>query len=153
MTGIFVPWSNNPNSPGWIEDGAGCHIWVGASLGGYGQARNPVTGKTGFVHRIRYEREIGPIPEGMGLDHFACDNGAGGCCNPRHCRPTTQRENVLRGDTVPARNAAKTHCPRGHELVEGNLVASVAKSGGRKCRLCVNERQNERYRNNKRAAL
>lgn len=33
MTGVFVAWNPSPrrkDSPGWIEDGSGCHIWVGA---------------------------------------------------------------------------------------------------------------------------
>lgn len=140
MTGIFVPWNpRNPNSPGWIEDGSGCHIWVGAKSNyGYGQVNH--NGKTTHVHRLRYEREVGPIPPGTQLDHFVCDNGPGGCCNPHHCRPVTRRENMLRSDSIAAINRAKTHCPKGHPLSGDNLERYQAQSGGRKCRQCVTER-------------
>lgn len=132
MTGIFVAWSDQPHAPGWIEDGTGCEIWIGASNGsGYGRAW--VDGRAQMVHRMRYEREIGPIPDGMELDHFACDNGAGGCCNPRHCRPVTPRENQLRGDTISSQNSAKTHCPHGHPL-DGR-----DNRGSRYCKTCKRE--------------
>lgn len=90
--GPFVPL--NPERPklGWIVVESGCHIWTGAIVGGYGQVS--VGGKRHRVHRYRYEREVGPIPEGLVLDHFACDNPA--CCNPAHVRPVTHWENTLR---------------------------------------------------------
>lgn len=78
---------------GWIVAENGCHIWQGARTGGYGAVR--VNGRMLRAHRARYEREVGPIPEGLVLDHFACDNRL--CCNPAHVRPVTVRENVLRG--------------------------------------------------------
>jgi hypothetical protein len=87
---------------------------------------------------VRYEREVGPIPEGMELDHFACDNGPGGCCNPHHCRPVTTRENVLRGGNMAARCMAKTHCAAGHLLSEDNLVPNDKRYGKRRCRACTN---------------
>lgn len=102
-----------------------------------------------MVYRVRYEREIGPIPGGMQLDHL-CDNGPGGCCNPHHCRPATPRENTLRGRTLPAANARKTHCPRGHPLSGDNLVPSRLAKGERKCRTCENARCLARYHATKR---
>jgi len=75
-----------------------------------------------LVHRVRYELEVGPIPEGMQLDHYVCDNGAGGCCNPHHCRPDTARGNTLRGVGPSARAARQTRCKQGHELAGENLI-------------------------------
>jgi hypothetical protein len=46
----------------------------------------------------------------------------------------TQRENNLRGNTVAAANAAKTHCPKGHEYTEDNIYWTT--SLGRQCRAC-----------------
>lgn len=146
MTGVFVEWlPGRKNTPGWVEDGAGCHIWVGCRNDrGYGSVR--VNGRTISAHRARYEREVGPIPEGMELDHFACDNGPGCCCNPRHCRPVTRRENILRSEAQSAINAAKTHCKNGHPLTGSNLAPTVLKQRGiRRCVECRNARARERY--------
>lgn len=140
MTGVFVQYG--PGGPrgvvGWIEDGSGCHVWVGALNGG-GYGRVWTKGRYRPAHVIRYEREIGPIPDGMDLDHFRCDNKA--CCNPAHVRPVTVRENVLRGNSMAARHAAKTHCPQRHPLAGDNLVASFLVLGQRSCRVCRNVRQ------------
>lgn len=142
MTGIFVAWSDRANSPGWIEDGTGCEIWMGArNSGGYGHAT--VNGRTQLVHRLRYEREIGPIPDGLQLDHFACDNR--GCCNPRHCRPVTNRENVLRGDGLTSQCRAKTHCPKGHPYSGDNVRMQRGRKRCRHCRQCHRE-WNRAYR-------
>jgi hypothetical protein len=136
VTGVFVPWSNRRNSPGWVEDGSGCHIWVGGSLKGYGLVW--VNGTMRYVHRVRWEAVHGPVPKGLPLDHFVCNNP--GCCNPDHVRPATHRENVLRGDGPASRNAAKAHCKRGHSLLDpANLVASSLRLYGKRiCRTCHN---------------
>jgi hypothetical protein len=136
LIGVFVPWNpKRKDSPGWTKDANGCDIWRGANVKGYGVVRVGPT-RNYLVHRLRYEREIGPIPEGAELDHFVCDNGAGGCCNPHHCRPVAHRENLLRGNTVASIHAAKTHCPKNHPLSGDNLVRGS--HGERKCRTCEN---------------
>ena len=144
MTGVFVrwnPWTTKGNAY-WVEDGTGCEIWVGAKTK-QGYAMGGYKGHVGFVYRLRYEMEIGPIPEGMHLDHI-CNRGGDGCCNPRHCRPVTPRENILRSESVAASNRAKTHCPKGHPLDGNNLVLGVMQRlGSRQCRTCANERQRE----------
>lgn len=132
----LYPWiPRRKNSPGWLVDPeTGCHIWQGArDSSGYALAR--VSGKNRRVYAVRYEREIGPISKGLVLDHYRCDNGPGGCCNPHHCRPVTQRENVLRGRAPTALNASKTHCIHGHLLDGENLIEN---NGRRQCRECFN---------------
>ena len=47
--------------------------------------------------------------------------------------------------THPAINAAKTHCPKGHALVEGNLEKHELAHGMRLCSTCRRERQKYRY--------
>jgi len=76
--------------------GTPCWMWLGRlNRNGYGRAwdgeREPV------VHRVVYELLVGPVPEGMILDHL-CRNHP--CCNPGHQEPVTYRENTLRGDAV-----------------------------------------------------
>lgn len=142
--GQFVPFRpdrthRNSAKVGWIVAENGCHIWQGAKAGqGYGAVW--ANGRLHKVHRLRYEREIGPIPKGMYLDHYICDAGPKGCCNPHHCRPATPRENSLRGDTLAATCAARTHCHKGHELSGDNLDPyALREHGKRKCKACGRE--------------
>jgi hypothetical protein len=98
-----------------------------------------------------YELMVGPIPDGYDLDHLChtsapdcrqgrrCQHRA--CCNPAHLEPVTSRENTLRGSSVVALNAAKTHCQRGHEFTPENTYPAQARPGviGRGCRTCRRE--------------
>jgi len=86
-----------------------------------------------LAHRWIYEQVVGPIPAGLDLDHL-CRNRW--CVNPEHQEPVTRRENLLRGDTVTARNAAKTHCSRGH------LLPPYEPGKKRQCRRCAQDNQN-----------
>ena len=66
-----------------------CLIWTGAKcLKGYGRMR--VNGKLQPAHRVAYELEYGPIPEGKVIDHI-CQNPA--CCNTAHLRVATIGQN------------------------------------------------------------
>lgn len=142
MHKAFVAFSDRKNSGGWYEDERGCHIWVGyRNSDGYGIVG--YKGRSCKAHRVRYELEVGAVPEGMELDHYVCDRGAEGCCNPLHCRPVTHRENVLRGNSPASFNLTKTHCPKGHPLSGSNLVAVYTK---RLCRRCRNDGVNARRR-------
>lgn len=108
----------------------GCWIWQ-ASLffSGYGQFQ--VGHAKIRAHRWAYEREFGPIPDGLVLDHLCRERR---CVNPAHLEAVTDRENVLRGDGPSARNARKTHCDSGHPFDVGNT--RWTKEGRRKCRRC-----------------
>src|SRR5699024_9461072 len=67
----------------------GCLLWTGGtSAGGYGLMR--VGGSTIWAHRYAWEREYGPIPEGLHIDH-KCHTRA--CCNVDHLRLATNAEN------------------------------------------------------------
>lgn len=117
----------------------GCWEWQG-SLTSAGYGRTSVNGKTVFTHRYSYEQIVGPIPEGLVIDHL-CRNRS--CCNPGHLEPVTNRENVLRGIGPSAINARKTHCPEGHELFAANVYVAPG-TRERHCRTCL--RRHDRMR-------
>lgn len=93
-----------------------------------------------YAHRWSYEFYIGQISDGLEIDHL-CRNHS--CVNPLHLEAVTRRENLIRGCTFTAANAARTHCPRGHEYTADNLVSQRQ---GRKCKRCHRERERDRRR-------
>jgi hypothetical protein len=120
-----------------LDTRSGCWVWQAASKGhGYGAIW--VTSGTGvgqqmLAHRVGYELYIGPVPDGMQLDH-RCRNRA--CVNPAHLEPVTCEQNLKRSPrTWATRNTAKTHCPQGHEYTLDNT--RLDQNGGRYCRACA----------------
>ena len=70
-----------------------CWEWT-ADRAKSGHGRIRVDGRTQMAHRIAYELLVGPIPEGLELDHL-CRNTC--CVNPDHLDPVTHLENMRRG--------------------------------------------------------
>lgn len=106
-----------------------CWLWKNGTRNGYG-AFSPRHGQSRYAHRWAYEFCVGSIPEGLDLDHLCRVTR---CVRPDHLEPVTRRINVLRGQTVVAVNAAKTHCSKGHDYTPENT--NVIR-GHRKCRTC-----------------
>lgn len=84
----------------------GCWLWNGArTAAGYGWVR--VNGESVAAHRWAYETLVGPIPDGLHIDHLCHTNDLtcrGGdacphrpCVNPSHLEPVTNAENARRG--------------------------------------------------------
>lgn len=104
----------------------GCWIWDGPlHHNGYGACSK--TKGTNRAHRATYELLIGPIPDGLVIDHL-CRVRA--CVNPHHMEPVTDRENRRRGAAVI------THCPQGHEYTPDNTYIKP-QTGTRNCRRCA----------------
>jgi hypothetical protein len=113
----------------------GCWIWTGSRFeNGYGVFA--LKRKQRGAHRIAYEYFVGPVPDGLELDHTCRVRH---CVNPEHLEPVTHAENMARG-----RWAQATHCIHGHEFTPEN-TRWRARGNGRDCRTCVRAR-NRRYR-------
>ena len=79
-----------------------CLIWTGSKDGsGYGKLRR--SGKDIKVHRYAWERENGPIPDGMVIDH-KCWNRA--CVEVEHLRLATRSENSAYTNGAYSTNAS-----------------------------------------------
>lgn len=73
-----------------------CWIWLGKrDRDGYGEIRISQGGRKfhARAHRASYETYVGPIPDGLEIDHL-CGNTS--CVNPRHLEPVTHAENMRR---------------------------------------------------------
>lgn len=114
-----------------IDAVSGCWIWIGHvnKVTGYGQFWDGE--KVIGAHVYSYRKYKGELPDGTEPDH-TCKTRK--CVFPDHLEAVTHQVNLLRGDTIAARNAAKTHCDNGHELSHDNIYR--AKSGSRLCRKC-----------------
>lgn len=70
---------------------SGCWIWLGPGET-HGHIRISGIPSPQSVHRIMWEHENGPIPDGMNVCH-RCDIGF--CCNPKHLFLGTQLDNMM----------------------------------------------------------
>lgn len=84
----------------------GCLLFTGpVNTDGYGQISSESTSQ---AHRVAYELFVGPIPDGLHIDHLChnrdlnCQQGREclhrRCCKPEHLEAVTPAENVIRRD-------------------------------------------------------
>ncbi len=115
-----------------VELPSECWLWTGAKTPN-GYAKAWFSGRLRLVHRELFERQYGPIPAGLELDHLCRVRH---CVNPKHLEPVTRRENQLRGNGVGGRHARQTHCSRGHAFTEANTLRVSTRPNTRQCRIC-----------------
>lgn len=110
------------------DPGTGCWLWEGTQQKGYGRISmlRDGGGRADLVHRVMYEASVGPISEGMQLDHLCRRHE---CVRPEHLEPVTPRDNTRRG------TALITHCPKGHPYDKANTRVKAA--GHRSCKACA----------------
>lgn len=114
-----------------------CWIWTtGKDSNGYGQFY--INKQNRSAHVVAAEWKYGPLPKGLEHDHL-CRNRA--CVRPDHLERVTSQINKLRGIGLPAVNAAKNSCPKGH------AYTGVNKSGRRICSVCDRANSRARYYN------
>lgn len=132
-----------------IDHTEGCWYWTGPlSKDGYGLTRS--TKHRGWMraHRRIYELLVGPIPEGLTLDHEChnrddtCPGGKDcfhrSCVRPDHLIPRLAGPNAVRG---VRHYANATHCKHGHPFDEVNTYVDA--EGRRWCRRCRVRRNRE----------
>jgi HNH endonuclease len=115
-----------------VQKTDGCWLWTGwVQDSGYG--RFSVSHKRAVqAHRWAYEHFVGPIPEGLTIDHVK-DRGCTSrrCVNPAHLEAVPLVVNLRRSPVALSTvNAAKDRCPLGHPY------DAVNKKGARFCRRC-----------------
>lgn len=119
-------------------DDAGCWIWQRSkNTSGYGQMQvgswTDNSRRVMPAHRASYEAFVGPIPEGLQIDHLCMVRA---CVNPEHLEPVTARLNCTRRS---AANDGVELCPRGRHRV--TPLNTAYGRGGRKCLPCLGRLQ------------
>jgi hypothetical protein len=133
-------WARVDKTPGYGPHGF-CWRWTEKLHLGYG--RFWIGGRERPAHRLAYELLVESVPEGLQIDHLCRQRD---CVNPAHMEPVPLVVNVMRGESLFAKNKRKTHCKRGHALTADNLVRHLIGTGVRACLACRRGYDRDRVR-------
>lgn len=133
MMPAFIPVRERIYKNSIPEPNSGCWLWLGyVNPKGYAICSTKNTTKR--AHRLSYCEFVGPIPDGMEIDHkcrVRC------CVNPQHLEPITHAENIRRVLPYVRGPARGTHCQRGHPFTSDNIITNK-RDCRRQCRACRN---------------
>lgn len=119
-------------------DASGCWLWQGRLFSnGYGTIRDAPHRR--LAHRVAYELLVGPVPDGLVLDHLCRVRR---CVNPAHLEAVTQGENVRRGVRADGSPVLRQACGHGH--LYSAESTHITPSGQRRCRICDAQRARDR---------
>lgn len=128
----------------------GCWIWTGR-LCPKGYGRWPRSEFSQLAHRIMLDRYV-PCPDPALFACHHCDNPP--CVNPAHLYWGTVQDNNRDRDARgrnPMAGKLQTHCKRGHEMTEDNVVTNKGRRG-RLCKACRDMRNRAQYLKTKEVA-
>lgn len=126
------------------DTNGGCWLWNAAIFPSTGYAAIQHRGRSICAHRVGYEALVGPVPDGLELDHKCRVRS---CVNPDHLEPVTHVENLRRS---PIHVGSRSECPAGHPYSAENT--KITKAGERVCRTCRLKRQRSPEQRAKQAA-
>jgi hypothetical protein len=107
----------------------GCFIWRGAVQSrGYGSV-GVGGGRTALAHRVAWELQRGPIPDGLTIDHL-CHNRR--CLNVDHMDLVSAPTNSARGA-----GSSPLYCRAGHPLFGTLGDWDRRPDGKRRCKTCL----------------
>jgi hypothetical protein len=142
------------NKMGARDPETGCLRWTGAkTTTGYGRQWDG--NRVQQVHRLAYEFWVGPIPDGLEIDHVyerGCRHRD--CYEPTHLEVVSHIENLRRrrwsDESNPGRPAGvlPPKCRKGHDFTpENTSYYTIKKTGGtgRTCKTCKAEQNRKRY--------
>ena len=114
----------------------GCWIWQRNPSQRYGITNGQL------AHRVSYERENGPIPDGLEVCH-SCDTPK--CVNPKHLWLGTHKDNMADASSKGRmRGEPRSHCKHGHPLIGDNVYVRPDNSK-RQCAVCRGIRNKLRF--------
>lgn len=126
-----------------VEKTETCWLWRGTMhYSGYGYFA-PTPRTMVRAHRMAYELAVGPIPDGLTIDHLCRVKN---CVNPSHMEPVTAAENTRRvvRPTGPQPERRLTTCRRGHNDWSSWIGGDGKEK--RQCRICHEQRREARGR-------
>ena len=116
-----------------------CWLWTGSVDGkGYGCFR--VNGVLVKCHRWIYEYYVAMIPPDMTVHHKCYTRH---CVNPAHLLVLSNKDNILDGSGICAKNKRKIYCKRRHKFSLENTYRRP--DGGRECKICRYRHRRKHY--------